>query len=92
MMELYCAKYRNHFYSEFSKKWQYTSVKSIIVIAANISEAMTKVEKCLSKLGGEDNNAILIDIVKCVGLNAYEGFEDSFHLEPIIDEIEGVTE
>ena len=91
-MELYYAKYRNHFYSEFSNKWQYTSVKSIIVIADNISEAMTKVEKCLSKLSGEDNNAILIDMVKCVGLNAYEGFEDTFRLESIADETEVITE
>ena len=87
-MELYYARYRRHFYSEFSQKWMYGDVKNIIVIANNISEARLKVEKCLSELEDEYGSAVLLDIVKCVGLNAYEGFEDTFRLEPIIDETE----
>lgn len=86
-MELYYARYEDYFYSEFSQRWMHGREKSIIVVANTISEAKTKVEKCLSKLKGK-NNAVLIDIVKCVGLNAYEGFEDSFYLDPIIDESE----
>ena len=88
-MELYYGRYRNYIYISFSKKWMYGDTKSIIVIADSLSEARLKVERCLSEIANKDCHHVLLEMVKCAGLNVREY---SLRLEPIVDEIEAVTE
>ena len=88
-MELYYGRYRNYIYISFSKKWIYGDTKSIIVIANSLSEARLKVERCLSEFANKDCHPVLVEMIKCAGLTI---LEDSLFLEPIVDEIEAVTE
>lgn len=87
-MNLYHAYYKRQYYDEKSECWLDTfyTCQGIVVIADCYETARTKIEECLAKVEHDKFRAVMAsDIVECLGLDARQGFEGSFDLNPIVN-------
>lgn len=87
-MNFYHAYYKRQYRDKTTGLWCDTRYRrqGIIVIAATLVDAKSKIEKCLSKVEYGDYRAILVsDVVECIGLDRRWGFEGAFEVYPIVE-------
>lgn len=62
--------------------------QKILVLARNMDEAKNKINRCIEKHQSDNYRAVLNGkIRKCIGIEFCEGFEDSFHVYPVREEL-----
>ena len=86
-LNFYMATYKQQYKDGTWRDAGYRDQK-VVVLARNIDEAKNKINRCIEKHQSDNYRAVLNGkIRKCIGIEFCQGFEDSFYVVPVQEEL-----